>query len=89
MSVDADAGAFEDRLAEVVFTCGFVLTFGNWVNLGGLPRESIIDKGELILQEHHEELNNIPAVRAMLQSIHNSFTEDRRGICKFRHWNST
>ncbi|KAI4350723.1 hypothetical protein L6164_005150 [Bauhinia variegata] len=56
MPVDANAGAFEERLAEV---------------------------------EQHEELVHIPAVRALLQSIRNSFAEDRRGICKFRHWNGS
>ncbi|KAL1356501.1 hypothetical protein AAHE18_05G188700 [Arachis hypogaea] len=56
MRADANAGSFEDRLAEV---------------------------------EQHEELTCVPAVRAMLQSIRNSFVEDRRGICKFRHWNGS
>ncbi|KAK7363959.1 hypothetical protein VNO80_12244 [Phaseolus coccineus] len=37
--------------------------------------------------ELHEELVGVPAVRAMLQSIRNSFAENRRGICKIRHWN--
>ncbi|ESW24914.1 hypothetical protein PHAVU_004G171500 [Phaseolus vulgaris] len=37
--------------------------------------------------ELHEELVHVPAVRAMLQSIRNSFAENRRGICKIRHWN--
>ncbi|KAK6944848.1 UDP N-acetylglucosamine O-acyltransferase, C-terminal [Dillenia turbinata] len=36
--------------------------------------------------EQHEELAQIPAVCLMLQSIRDSFTEIRRGICKFRHW---
>ncbi|XP_061368946.1 probable acyl-[acyl-carrier-protein]--UDP-N-acetylglucosamine O-acyltransferase, mitochondrial isoform X2 [Gastrolobium bilobum] len=54
MSVDANAGSFQERLAEV-----------------------------------HEELIHVPAVRAMLQSIRDSFAEDRRGICKYRHWNGS
>ncbi|XP_020239998.1 probable acyl-[acyl-carrier-protein]--UDP-N-acetylglucosamine O-acyltransferase, mitochondrial isoform X2 [Cajanus cajan] len=52
MCIDANAGSFEERLAEV-----------------------------------HGNLVHVPAVRAMLQSIRNSFAEDRRGICKFRQWN--
>ncbi|XP_030953111.1 probable acyl-[acyl-carrier-protein]--UDP-N-acetylglucosamine O-acyltransferase, mitochondrial [Quercus lobata] len=36
--------------------------------------------------EQNEELAHIPAVCSMVQSIRNSFSEDRRGICKFRHW---
>ncbi|KAK7258191.1 hypothetical protein RIF29_32706 [Crotalaria pallida] len=39
--------------------------------------------------EQHEELVHVPAVRAMIQSIRNSFADDRRGICKFRHWNGS
>ncbi|KAI4347008.1 hypothetical protein L6164_007861 [Bauhinia variegata] len=56
MPTDANAGAFEKRLAEV---------------------------------EQQEEFVHVPAVRSMLQSIRNSFAEDRRGICKFRHWNGS
>ncbi|XP_047182140.1 probable acyl-[acyl-carrier-protein]--UDP-N-acetylglucosamine O-acyltransferase, mitochondrial isoform X2 [Vigna umbellata] len=37
--------------------------------------------------ELHEELGHVPAVRAMLQSIRNSIAENRRGICRIRHWN--
>ena len=44
MSVDSDAGSFEERLAEVVFTCGFVLTFGNWVNLGACLGDQLLIK---------------------------------------------
>ncbi|KAG5106402.1 hypothetical protein JHK82_043372 [Glycine max] len=39
--------------------------------------------------EQHEELVHVPAVRAMLQSIRNSFAENRRGICRFRQWNAS
>lgn len=39
--------------------------------------------------EQHEELVHVPAVRAMLQSVRNSFGDDRRGICKCRHWNGS
>ncbi|KAF7813917.1 putative acyl-[acyl-carrier-protein]--UDP-N-acetylglucosamine O-acyltransferase, mitochondrial isoform X1 [Senna tora] len=39
--------------------------------------------------EQHEELIQVPAVCSMLQSIRNSFTEHRRGICKFRHLNGS
>ncbi|XWS72159.1 hypothetical protein CRYUN_Cryun02cG0016400 [Craigia yunnanensis] len=34
--------------------------------------------------EQDEDLGTVPAVCSMLQSIHDSFTENRRGICKFR-----
>ncbi|XVE98009.1 hypothetical protein REPUB_Repub03eG0068300 [Reevesia pubescens] len=39
--------------------------------------------------EHDEDLGNAPAVCSMLQSIRDSFTENRRGICKFRQWSSS
>ncbi|OMO91616.1 hypothetical protein COLO4_18220 [Corchorus olitorius] len=39
--------------------------------------------------EHNEDLSSVPAVRSMLQSIRDSFTENRRGICKFRQWSSS
>ncbi|KAL5079871.1 hypothetical protein RYX36_008292 [Vicia faba] len=39
--------------------------------------------------EQHEGLIHIPAVRALLQSIRDSFAEDRRGICKYRSWNGS
>lgn len=38
------------------------------------------------MQEQDQELYSVPAVSAMLQSIRDSFTESRRGICKFRQW---
>ncbi|GMQ06172.1 hypothetical protein CsSME_00050861 [Camellia sinensis var. sinensis] len=34
--------------------------------------------------EKHEELAYVPAVCLMVQSIRDSFSEDRRGICKSR-----
>ncbi|KAK2398083.1 acyl-[acyl-carrier-protein]--UDP-N-acetylglucosamine O-acyltransferase [Trifolium repens] len=39
--------------------------------------------------EQHEGLIQVPAVRAMLKSIRDSFAEDRRGICKYRYWNDS
>ncbi|TYH65937.1 hypothetical protein ES332_D06G089900v1 [Gossypium tomentosum] len=39
--------------------------------------------------EHNEDLGSIPAVCSMLQSIRDSFTENRRGVCKFRQWSSS
>lgn len=44
---------------------------------------------KFVLQEQHEELINVPAVSALLQSIRDSFAEDRRGICKYRYWNGS
>ncbi|XP_017984000.1 PREDICTED: probable acyl-[acyl-carrier-protein]--UDP-N-acetylglucosamine O-acyltransferase, mitochondrial isoform X2 [Theobroma cacao] len=38
---------------------------------------------------HDEDLGCVPAVSSMLQSIRDSFTENRRGICKFRQWSSS
>ncbi|PON50437.1 UDP-3-O-[3-hydroxymyristoyl] glucosamine N-acyltransferase LpxD [Parasponia andersonii] len=39
--------------------------------------------------EHDEKLANVPAVRYMVHSIRDSFEENRRGICKYRQWNSS
>ncbi|XVF88730.1 hypothetical protein PTKIN_Ptkin19aG0074100 [Pterospermum kingtungense] len=39
--------------------------------------------------EHDEDLGSVPAVCSMLQSIRDSFTENRRGICKFRQWSTS
>lgn len=36
--------------------------------------------------EQHEELAHVPIVSSMVQSIRDSFTENGRGICTFRHW---
>ncbi|XP_057969113.1 probable acyl-[acyl-carrier-protein]--UDP-N-acetylglucosamine O-acyltransferase, mitochondrial isoform X2 [Malania oleifera] len=43
-------------------------------------------EGRLSDVEQHEELAQVPAVCSMVQSIRDSFAENRRGICKFRHW---
>ncbi|XP_045788950.1 probable acyl-[acyl-carrier-protein]--UDP-N-acetylglucosamine O-acyltransferase, mitochondrial isoform X1 [Trifolium pratense] len=39
--------------------------------------------------EQHEGIIQVPAVHAMLQSIRDSFAEDRRGICKYKYWNDS
>ncbi|XP_058722308.1 probable acyl-[acyl-carrier-protein]--UDP-N-acetylglucosamine O-acyltransferase, mitochondrial isoform X2 [Vicia villosa] len=41
------------------------------------------------LAQVHEGLIHIPVVRAMLQSIRDSFAENRRGICKYRSWSGS
>ncbi|KAJ4958323.1 hypothetical protein NE237_025434 [Protea cynaroides] len=37
----------------------------------------------------NEELVKFPSVCSMVQSIRESFQENRRGICKFRHWSGS
>lgn len=39
--------------------------------------------------EQHEELGQVPVVCSMIQSIRDSFCENRRGICKFRQWSAS
>ncbi|KAL3322966.1 hypothetical protein AABB24_040187, partial [Solanum stoloniferum] len=39
--------------------------------------------------EHHKDLGLFPAVSSMVQSIRDSFAENRRGICKFRSWSGS
>ena len=40
-------------------------------------------------QERENELSATPAVSFMVESIRMSFGQGRRGICKFRSWNSS
>ncbi|XVE54110.1 hypothetical protein DITRI_Ditri03aG0055300 [Diplodiscus trichospermus] len=39
--------------------------------------------------EHDEDLGSVSVVCSMLESVRDSFTEYRRGICKFRQWRSS
>lgn len=39
--------------------------------------------------EQHEELGQVPVICSMVQSIRDSFSDSRRGICTFRHWNAS
>ncbi|KAI4376547.1 hypothetical protein MLD38_014296 [Melastoma candidum] len=39
--------------------------------------------------EQHEALAGFPAVLSMTRSIRSCLAEDRRGICKIRHWNAS
>lgn len=39
--------------------------------------------------ERENELSETPAVSCMVESIRMSFDQGRRGICKFRSWNSS
>ncbi|KAK4479083.1 hypothetical protein RD792_014594, partial [Penstemon davidsonii] len=67
------------------------------LNLEGLRRSGFSDsevvsgyRSLLIFflksQEENEELGRVPAVYSMVQSIRDSLTEDRRGICQYRSW---
>ncbi|KAJ7567658.1 hypothetical protein O6H91_01G001100 [Diphasiastrum complanatum] len=38
--------------------------------------------------DSNDELAKVPAVKLMLRSVRSCFEENRRGICKFRHWTS-
>lgn len=42
----------------------------------------------LIEVEQNEDLANVPAVILMVQSVRDCLKENRRGICKYRHWTS-
>ncbi|XP_021606436.1 probable acyl-[acyl-carrier-protein]--UDP-N-acetylglucosamine O-acyltransferase, mitochondrial isoform X2 [Manihot esculenta] len=41
------------------------------------------------LTELDKELGQVPVVCSMVQSLRDSFAENRRGICKFRHWSGS
>jgi UDP-N-acetylglucosamine acyltransferase len=44
---------------------------------------------ERLAELEREELSKTPAVSCMVESIRMSFDQGRRGICKFRSWNSS
>ncbi|KAK1289879.1 hypothetical protein QJS10_CPB18g00929 [Acorus calamus] len=48
-------------------------------NLGGI-------ESRLTEMEQNKEQVGFPVVRALVQSIRDSFEQNRRGICKYRHW---
>lgn len=52
------------------------------VNSGGI-------ENRLMEVEQNEQLAYVPAVCSMIQSIRDSFAEERRGICKFRSWSGS
>ncbi|KAH7852927.1 hypothetical protein Vadar_031077 [Vaccinium darrowii] len=52
------------------------------VNSGGI-------ENRLTEVEQNEQLAYVPAVCSMIQSIRDSFAEERRGICKFRSWSGS
>ena len=83
MTTDANSGGIEDRMAEVVL----------WASFPGLIYSLSIEMYDSqffnFLQEQHEELACVPAVSSMVQSIRDSFAEDRRGICKVQSWSSS
>ncbi|CAI0628360.1 unnamed protein product [Linum tenue] len=43
----------------------------------------------LAILDQDEELSKVPAVHSMVQSLRDSFLENRRGICKFRQWSGS
>lgn len=71
---------FEDRLAELVNILALhfvVISMCACIYMN--PHQ----------QEREIELSQSPAVSCMVKSIRMSFDQGRRGICKFRSWNSS
>ncbi|RZC50012.1 hypothetical protein C5167_018449 [Papaver somniferum] len=45
--------------------------------------------GHVVVEEQTKDLAMLNVVCSMVQSIRDSFGQDRRGICKFRHWSGS
>lgn len=84
MPVGAGAMGIDERLIEVVLSLSHVcaLTIRIYFSI-------FIVKAKPLLQEQDEQLGQVPAVHSMVQSIRDSFAENRRGICKFREWSGS
>ncbi|GFS43301.1 bacterial transferase hexapeptide repeat-containing protein [Actinidia rufa] len=67
----------------------YMMVSGERAELRGLNLEGLRRCGFSDTEEQHEELACVPAVSSMVQSIRDSFAEDRRGICKFQSWSSS
>uniref|UniRef100_A0A2N9EPU7 UDP N-acetylglucosamine O-acyltransferase C-terminal domain-containing protein n=1 Tax=Fagus sylvatica TaxID=28930 RepID=A0A2N9EPU7_FAGSY len=67
----------------------YMMVTGERAELRGLNLEGLRRRGFTAAEEQNEELAHIPAVGSMVQSIRDSFAENRRGICKFRYWTSS
>ncbi|KAH0901322.1 hypothetical protein HID58_040825 [Brassica napus] len=64
----------------------YMMVTGERGELRGLNLEGLRRNGFTMSKEHNQDLCSVPTVGAMLQSIRDSFTDGRRGICKFRQW---
>ncbi|XP_022882646.1 probable acyl-[acyl-carrier-protein]--UDP-N-acetylglucosamine O-acyltransferase, mitochondrial isoform X3 [Olea europaea var. sylvestris] len=67
----------------------YTMVSGERAELRGLNLEGLRRRGFSTMEEQHKELSLVPAVSSMVQSIRDSFAEDRRGICKFRSWSAS
>lgn len=73
--------SIEDRLAELVFSCSFPIHLPAGITPMLISPLKMVSPPS---QEKDEELGQVAAVGLMVESIRESFAEDRRGICKFR-----
>lgn len=80
MPTITNKSSFEDRLAELVR----ILAHHCFTSMC-----ACISLLNLYQQEQEIELSESPAVSCMVESIRMSFVQGRRGICKFRSWNSS
>uniref|UniRef100_A0A803MD68 UDP N-acetylglucosamine O-acyltransferase C-terminal domain-containing protein n=1 Tax=Chenopodium quinoa TaxID=63459 RepID=A0A803MD68_CHEQI len=58
----------------------FMMVSGDRAELRGLNLEGMRRRGFSATEEQHEELGQLPVICSMVQSIHDSFSESRRGI---------
>ncbi|XVE54111.1 hypothetical protein DITRI_Ditri03aG0055300 [Diplodiscus trichospermus] len=67
----------------------YMMVSGERAELRGLNLEGLRRRGFQAAEEHDEDLGSVSVVCSMLESVRDSFTEYRRGICKFRQWRSS
>lgn len=84
MPSEGNLVGIEDRLTELVLHQYKTRIFSYY-----LYSSCISYNKKRHFQENDDELGRIPAVSLMVQSVRDSFAEDRRGICKFRSWSGS
>ncbi|XP_021606437.1 probable acyl-[acyl-carrier-protein]--UDP-N-acetylglucosamine O-acyltransferase, mitochondrial isoform X3 [Manihot esculenta] len=65
----------------------YAMVAGERAELRGLNLEGLRRHGFTATED--KELGQVPVVCSMVQSLRDSFAENRRGICKFRHWSGS
>ncbi|XP_065850342.1 probable acyl-[acyl-carrier-protein]--UDP-N-acetylglucosamine O-acyltransferase, mitochondrial isoform X2 [Euphorbia lathyris] len=67
----------------------YAMVAGERAELRGLNLEGLRRHGFTSTEDQDKELGKVPAVCSMVQSLRDSFAENRRGICKSRHWSGS
>ncbi|XP_024458646.2 probable acyl-[acyl-carrier-protein]--UDP-N-acetylglucosamine O-acyltransferase, mitochondrial isoform X3 [Populus trichocarpa] len=67
----------------------YTMVVGERAELRGLNLEGLRRNGFTATEEEDKELGKITAVCTMIQSLRDSFAQNRRGICKFRYFSGS